>query len=53
MLAQRLGLTRAIILHVDDLGGSHGANMEKPEEFNRAVLDFLAEHAETERGAAA
>ena len=34
-------------------GGSHGANMEKAEEFNRAVLDFLVEHAETERGAAA
>jgi 3-oxoadipate enol-lactonase len=23
----------------------HGANIERPEEFNRAVLDFIAEHA--------
>jgi aminoacrylate hydrolase len=23
-------------------GGSHGLNIEMPEQFNRAVLDFLA-----------
>jgi pimeloyl-ACP methyl ester carboxylesterase len=26
-------------------GAPHGANVERPEEFNRAVLDFIAEHA--------
>jgi pimeloyl-ACP methyl ester carboxylesterase len=26
-------------------GAPHGANIERPEEFNRAVLDFIAEHA--------
>ena len=34
-------------------GGSHGANMEKAEEFNRAVLDFLCERSSAERSAAA
>lgn len=26
-------------------GAPHGVNVERPEEFNRAVLDFIAEHA--------
>jgi 3-oxoadipate enol-lactonase len=34
-------------------GGSHGANMEKAKEFNRAVLDFLAEHSGAQRASAA
>ena len=26
-------------------GAPHGANVERAEEFNRAVLDFIAERA--------
>ena len=28
-------------------GSPHGANVERAEEFNRAVLDFIAERAPT------
>lgn len=27
--------------------GPHGLNLERPEEFNRAVLDFIAANADT------
>ena len=30
-------------------GGTHGVNLEQAEEFNRLVLDWLAEHAPAER----
>jgi 3-oxoadipate enol-lactonase len=30
-------------------GGTHGVNLEQAEEFNRLVLDWLAEHAAAER----
>ena len=30
-------------------GGTHGVNLEHAEEFNRLVLDWLAEHAPAER----
>jgi len=33
-------------------GGSHAANLEKADEFNRAVLAFLGEHARDAPGAA-
>ena len=34
-------------------GAAHGANLVRPGEFNRTVLDFLLEHAEEGGEAAA
>jgi pimeloyl-ACP methyl ester carboxylesterase len=39
-IAAHISGAREVVMH----GTAHAPNMEKPEEFNRIVLDFLGEH---------
>jgi pimeloyl-ACP methyl ester carboxylesterase len=41
VLSQEIVGARLAVMH----GVAHVPNMERPEEFNRLVLDFLSEHA--------